>query len=254
MTRSEGPETGYPGSAGLPVDTPRPVPPGAPRPLDAVESLTQGAKALFSNLLPWVLAMLVVLAVTIILMVAVVVPVALSQYTADDQPAAVALSPMTVAALLLVGPIVFGLSMVWTLNVYGNAVRQVQGEPVTLGDFFRLRELGVPFVAYVLMGLVIVVGVVLLIIPGLVAAVLLMFIPYLVFSRPESGLRAMFRGSVEIVRRNPGPSLLLILFSLLLNAVGSLTVIGALITIPLTACMMAHAALQGTGDRLLHRT
>ncbi|NLA56064.1 MAG: hypothetical protein GX859_07185, partial [Corynebacterium humireducens] len=96
-------------------------------------------------------------------------------------------------------------------------------------------------------------GMLLLVIPGLVAAVLLMFVPYLAFSRPESGLSGIFRGSVDIVRANPGHSLLLILFSLLLNAVGSLTVVGVLITAPLNACMMAHAALQGSGDRLVHR-
>ncbi|AJE33964.1 hypothetical protein B842_10575 [Corynebacterium humireducens NBRC 106098 = DSM 45392] len=252
MTRPEDPYAANPGYPGYPADLPRPVPPGEPRPLDAVESLTQGTKALFSNVLPWVLAMLIVLAVTVILTVVLVAPVALREYAGEEQ--AVALSPATVAALVLVWLIVFVLGMVWTLNVYRNAVRQVQGEPVDLSDFFRLRELGVPFVAYVLMGLVTFVGMLLLVIPGLVAAVLLMFVPYLAFSRPESGLNGIFRGSVDIVRANPGHSLLLVLFSLLLNAVGSLTVVGVLITAPLNACMMAHAALQGSGDRLLHRS
>ncbi|HHU68554.1 hypothetical protein [Corynebacterium sp.] len=254
MTRPDDPHhTDYTGYAGLPAAVPQPVPPGEPRPLDAVESLTQGAKALCSNVLPWVLAMLIIIAVTVILTVVVVVPVVLRSSTGDVQPEVVALSPATVAALILVWLVTVMLSMVWTLNVYRNAVQQVQGGPVTLGDFFRLRELGVPFVAYVLMGLVTVIGLVLLVIPGLVAAVLLMFVPYLAFSRPESGLSGIFRGSVEIVRRNPGHSLLLVLFSLLLNAVGSLTVIGVLVTTPLNACMLAHAALQGSGDRLLHR-
>lgn len=248
MTRPEDPYAGY---AGQPAATPRPVSPGEPRPIDAVDSLTQGAKALFSNVLPWVLSMLVVLAVTVVVAAAVIVPVARVDYVGEEQP--VALSPATAAALLLVWLVTFILSTVWTLNVYRNAVRQVQGDAVTLGDFFRLRELGIPFVAYLLMGLVVFVGMLLLIIPGLVAAVLLMFVPYLAFSRPESGLAGIFRESVDVVRRNPGPSLLLVLFSLLLNAVGSITVIGVLITVPLNACMLAHAALQGSGDRLLHR-
>ena len=246
MSRPDDPHTRPPGPA-----APREVPPGEPRRLDAVESLTQGAKALFTNVLPWVLAMLLVLAVTVGLTLVVVVPLALGEYAAEEE--AVALSPAVVAGMILVWIIVFVLSMIWTLNVYRNAVRQVQGETVRVGDFFSPRDLGIPFVAYVVMSLIALVGLFLLVIPGLVAAVLLMFVPYLAFSRPEGGLAGIFRGSVAIVRRDPGPAVLLILFSLVLNALGSLTIVGVLFTTPLSACMLAYAALQGSGDRVVYR-
>lgn len=251
MTQPHDPYSGHPGYAGHQPPTPHMIPPGPPRRLDAVESLSQGWKALASNLLPWVLSMLVFLAVFVVLMVVAVVPIALSETASEDQ--AVALAPATVAALIIAYLIAFAIGVVWTLNVYRNAVRQVQGETVTLGSFFQVRDLGVPFVAYLLMSLAVFVGMLLLVLPGLALAVLLMFVPYLAFSRPETGLSGIFRGSVEIVRNNLGAALLLILFTMLLGAVGSLTVIGIFITQPLIAVMMAHAAVQGTGDRVVYR-
>ncbi|MDO5669008.1 MAG: hypothetical protein Q4G50_03290 [Corynebacterium sp.] len=251
MTQPHDPYAGYPGYSGHQPPTPHMIPPGPPRRLDAVESLSQGWKALSSNLLPWVLSMLVFLALIGIIIAVGVIPIALSETVSEDQ--AVALAPATVAALIIAYLIAFAIGMVWTLNVYRNAVRQVQGETVTLGSFFQLRELGIPFVAYLIMGLAVTVGMVLLILPGLALAVLLMFVPYLAFSRPETGLSGIFRGSLDIVKNNLGASLLLILFTLLLSAVGSLTVIGVFITQPLTAVMMAHAAVQGTGDRVVYR-
>lgn len=245
------PHDPYPGYAGHQPPTPHMIPPGPPRPVDAVASLTQGWKALASNLLPWVLAMLIFLAVFVVIIVVAVVPVALSETVSEDQ--AVALAPATVAALIIAYLIAFAIGVVWSLNVYRNAVRQVQGESVTVGSFFQFRDLGIPFVAYLLVSLATFLGMLLLIIPGLVVAFLLMFVPYLAFSRPETGLSGIFRGSVEIARNNLGASLLLVLFSLLLGAVGSITVIGIFITTPLVAMMMAHAGLQGSGDRMLYR-
>ena len=228
-----------------------PVPPGEDRRLDAVDSVTQGWRALAGSLLSWVLAFLLILVVTVGATLTLVIPIALTETPDEDR--AVALAPATVAVVIVVYAVLIVLSLLWTLNVYRNSVRQVQGESVAVADFFRVRGLGLPLVAYLLMSLTVAVGMVLLVIPGLLAAFFLMYVPYLACSRPEAGLAAAFRGSVAVARANPGASLLLLLFSLLLNVVGGLTVVGVLITTPLAACMMAYAALRGSGDRFVHR-
>ncbi|GAB3697634.1 hypothetical protein GCM10027595_11880 [Corynebacterium nasicanis] len=212
-----------------------------------MESLTQGWRALSANLVPWVVGLLIYLLVTVGLTLLVVMPIALQDTPGEED--SVALSPATVAALILVYTVLFVLGVIWTLNLYRNAVRQVQGEHVRVRDFFRVDGLGIPFVAYLLMTVLTIAGLLLFIVPGIVVAVFLMYVPYLVFSRPEAGIVAVFRGSVDIVRNNPGATLLLVLFSLLLGAVGSLTVIGVFITTPLAACLLAHATLKGSGDR-----
>lgn len=216
--------------------------------IDAVDSFSQGAKALFSNFLPWVLSLLVFIAVIVVLMVLMVVPVAVTASANPDGSPAV--NTVTVLVMILAYGVMIIGSFLWALNMYRNAVRQVRGETVTFMDFFRFRGLLPALGMYILMSIIIGIGLILLVIPGLVAAFFLSYALFLIFARPELGVMGAFKESVEIAKRNPGPTILLIIFAFLLNAAGSLVVIGVLVTTPLAACMMAHAALKGSGEQV----
>lgn len=235
----QGGYTGYAGQQNQPL-------PG--NQIDAVDSFSQGAKALFSNFLPWVLSLLVFIAVIVVLMVLMVVPVAVTASANPDGSPAV--NTVTVLVMILAYGVMIIGSFLWALNMYRNAVRQVRGETVTFMDFFQFRGLLPALGMYILMSIIIGIGLILLVIPGLVAAFFLSYALFLIFARPELGVMGAFKESVEIAKRNPGPTILLIIFAFLLNAAGSLVVIGVLVTTPLAACMMAHAALKGSGEQV----
>ncbi|AKK09575.1 hypothetical protein HCH15_08305 [Corynebacterium testudinoris] len=248
---SEGENSGYAGYSENPqaFDT-------SNRTIDAVESFTQGSKALFSNFLPWVLSFLVYFAVSVGIVLVAIVPIIVSSDVTTDaygneQPQ---FTPLGVIALVVAYLLLFAVSFVWSLNMYRNGVRQVRGENVTFGDFFKLSGLAAPLGVYLLVSILTLLGMVLFIIPGLVVAFFLYFALSLVFIRPQDGVLGALRNSFQIVKANPGATFLIVLFTILLQGVGSLIVIGIIVALPMTMCIVAHAALKASGEPIPYRS
>jgi uncharacterized membrane protein len=93
----------------------------------------------------------------------------------------------------------------------------------------------------ILVTIIFIIGLVLFVIPGIIAAVLLIFAPYLVMDRNEGPITAI-KQSFHAVTGHFWGVLLLIIASIVVNIVGVLLIgIGLLVSIPVTLLAMAHA-------------
>lgn len=94
--------------------------------------------------------------------------------------------------------------------------------------------------ASLLMGLAVAVGMVLLVIPGIIAAIMLQFSTYLVIDK-GLGVMESLKESVNMTKGNRWKLFGLMLILALMNAVGGLLFgIGLLVTVPITLMAMVH--------------
>jgi len=85
------------------------------------------------------------------------------------------------------------------------------------------------------------VGLILLVIPGIIAAVLLIFAPYFVMDRQMGPVEAM-KMSFHVVKEHFWGIFLLLLVAIVINIVGTLLFgVGLLISVPVTLLAIAHA-------------
>jgi uncharacterized membrane protein len=95
--------------------------------------------------------------------------------------------------------------------------------------------------ASILMGLITLFGFVLLIIPGIIAAVFLIFVPYIVVDRGLTPVAAI-KKSFHMVKGHFWSVLLLMLLLFVLNIAGALFFgIGLLLTVPVSMLTIVHA-------------
>jgi uncharacterized membrane protein len=118
----------------------------------------------------------------------------------------------------------------------------VDGRTPDVGMLFRSEGLLPYVIASILVGLAVGVGLILCIIPGLIAAFLFAFYGYgIVDGRTDDGIESM-KMSWNLVASNVVPMLLLFLIVIGINIVGLLLCgIGLLFTYPLTAVAFAYA-------------
>jgi len=111
----------------------------------------------------------------------------------------------------------------------------------------KLNDLWAPemfwsyLIASILVGLIVVAGIILLIVPGIIWALRYMFVPYLVIDR-KLGVMAALRESSRITLGHKWQLLGLVVVLGLLNILGLLAlVVGLLVTVPVTMLAVAHA-------------
>ena len=114
-------------------------------------------------------------------------------------------------------------------------------ETLTLADGYAT----IPFWQYlavkILTGIIVFVGFILLVVPGIIAALMLMFGNYLVVDKGLGPIAAM-KESMRITKGSRWKLLLFVLALAILNIVGALCVlVGLLVTIPVTMLAMVHA-------------
>ncbi|GIG26977.1 hypothetical protein [Cellulomonas denverensis] len=147
---------------------------------------------------------------------------------------------------------VYAAIMVWTLLVQLWSTRLglevTAGRPVTVRRFFSLRGLGRPAWAAVVVGLATGVGMLLCYLPGVVIAVLTMFVLPLVMDRGLS-LSDAVSESARLVRAHLGGSLLFVLAAGGILMVGSTAVVGILVAAPIAAivqgCLYREVTRRG---------
>ncbi|WP_440712987.1 YciC family protein [Gordonia sp. FQ] len=124
--------------------------------------------------------------------------------------------------------------------VYSGVLRVADGEPAGVREFLTLRRPIAYFVTVILLGLVTLIGFVLLIVPGLIAAFALQFAPIMVIEQKMSPTAAM-AASARLAFAKKSDSILVLLIQMAYSYAGSLAMVGVLVTLPTGAAFDVHA-------------
>jgi uncharacterized membrane protein len=104
--------------------------------------------------------------------------------------------------------------------------------PQTFWSFFAVKLLS---------AVVIIIGFILLIVPGIIVALMLVFAPYLVVDKQRGPIEAM-RESMRLTSGHKWMLLRLMVLIILLNILGAICfLVGLLVTIPVTSLAIVHA-------------
>lgn len=133
------------------------------------------------------------------------------------------------------------VSLVISIGLIRAALAIVDGRSPELNDLLSTNNLVTYFVASLLAGLIVAVGFLLCIIPGLIAIFLLQFFGYAIVDGRTSDPIEALKISYGLVSKNLGELLLFGILVFLVNLVGALLCgIGLLVTLPLTAIAIAY--------------
>lgn len=220
---------------------------------DAVQSISYGFKAFVESWTTWVgaFALLVVAMIVFlgILMVPLFAIAAASGDTSADVPMSAGLAIFLILATILF--IVF--CVIFQLNAARNAVRVVQGESITLRDFWRLDGLGTPILVSLVIFLLACVGA-LVIVGSIVAAVVFQFAYVAAFATRQATVGSALGSAWEVFKNNAGQAILLFILCYLLNLAGSFVIVGMVVTAPVVMLAQAHAYLVGIQAPVKPRT
>ncbi len=151
------------------------------------------------------------------------------------------------------------ISLVISLGLIRAALAIVDGRRPEIGDLISTDGIGTYIIASLLVAVLVVVGLILCIIPGLILGFLLQFFGYAIVDRkvdavttaPQSDPIGALRASVQVTSKNVGGLIVLAILSLLVNLVGAMLCgIGILVTLPVTAIALAYAWRFFTGGRI----
>ena len=135
-----------------------------------------------------------------------------------------------------------GLSMLLSMGItafFLHANDAIENVPV--GDLWHPRPFWKFVGATILSGIVIVVGLLLLIVPGIIFSLMFLFTSYIVIDRNLGPVKAM-KESKRITKGHRGKLLGLLLAVAGLNILGIMViVVGLLVSIPVTSLAMMHA-------------
>ena len=134
------------------------------------------------------------------------------------------------------------VSLILSMGLTRAALRVTDGGTPELSQLTETDQLGPYIVQSILVGLAIGIGILLCLVPGLIAAVLLAFTGYAVIDTRDGDAIGAIKRSFEIVKGNFGAVLGLTVLLFLINFVGFLLCgIGLLFTYPMTAVALAYA-------------
>ncbi len=195
----------------------------APRELDAMDVIGQGFKGFFRNWAPWTGAITVHF---IILVVVMFVPMLFGgvlalgsastsssyDYYGDSSFDSASTGMSAAAVLSIVLGVVIGLVYsCWMIgNIQCAASEEADGQRATFGDFFKSKNAFAVAGHSLVAALVVSAASLLFVIPGIIAAFLLYFVPYIKADNPQMSIGETFRASYELTKNNIGQSLLCI--------------------------------------------
>jgi uncharacterized membrane protein len=132
----------------------------------------------------------------------------------------------------------------------GGMLDIANGQPVTIGSFFKPRNVGNVIIASLLSGIIVGIGTVLCIVPGLIAAIMLLFTTVAVIDRNQSGIEGLST-SFNIAKANFGPAALTWLVTILVTIVGALVcLVGLLVAYPVATLITVYAYRRLSGAQV----
>lgn len=173
--------------------------------------------------------------------------------------------PSILASIIpIVGLILFILLPALAYGLTSMAIKATKGETVEISDIsVALKDNNKfiqSFILAIVGGILVVIGLILLIIPGLVLAVLFTYSMILLVIREYGAIDAL-KESVEIVKNNVGETILIVVIVAVLNIIGgiihiSVIPIGTLLTMPfgLIAYVLVFNSLTDTKKELIAET
>ena len=141
---------------------------------------------------------------------------------------------VTIVSLgILSGPMTVGFIML--------VERRRQGEPGSATDIFDgFSHFGASLVAFILVSIGVMIGLVLLVLPGLLFALAMAFTFHAIALDDEDATSAMAK-SFEIIKQNLALATVFLVIVLVLSGIGGATMFGSLLTTPFTLILMTLA-------------
>ncbi|OBA63583.1 hypothetical protein A5647_04525 [Mycobacterium sp. 1100029.7] len=163
----------------------------------------------------------------------------------------IAYGPASIA-VMIVGYILIFIAVVYMhAGLLTGGLDLADGKPVSIGSFFKPRNIGPVFVAALLVGVGTVVGSILCVIPGIIFAFLTLFAFTFVIDRSLSPVESV-KASIATVRANIGPSLLSWLVQYAVVLVGELLCgVGMIAAIPIAVLIQVYTYRKLTGGQVV---
>lgn len=220
-------QPGYAGSTYQGEDSP------IGRDVDAIQVIADSFRYFGRNWAQWIfgpLVQMVVLSILYLLLVAVLAGSGTSiDALAKSGSGSDALTGGLIAVMFLVLIAMF-LVLIWAASTwYKAANKQVDTGMLEIKDFLSFKNVAGLMAVYVLSTLVISLGFILLIIPGLFAAFFFTWMPAVKAARPELSVGETFGASIEVAKKNVGVTILVVVLIAVLYAVLSFTFVGMLL-------------------------
>ena len=136
-------------------------------------------------------------------------------------------------------------------SAYSSSLLDIaDGQPVTIGSFFKPRNLGAVIVAGVIIAVLTGIGYVLCIIPGLIVAFLTMFTVYALLDRNLSPIDAI-KASIDITRANLGNAILAwVLSALVVSAGVAVCYVGVIVAAPVASLFLVYSYRKLSGGQV----
>jgi uncharacterized membrane protein len=149
------------------------------------------------------------------------------------------------AILAIVIALAFALiAFIAQIGVQRAAIRSTQGIPPSFSEMFTTQNLGRYILYMIVFAILGVLGLILCILPGLLVFFFLQLGPYYILDKGLSVGDAV-KASVEAVRRNVGPALIMTIVNVLVQLLGGMFFgLLTLVTLPFAALFTAHMYRQ----------
>ena len=201
--------------------------------VDAIQVIADSFRYFGRNWAQWIFGPLVQMVVVLILYLLMIAVLAGSGTSIDalanSGSGSDALTGGLIAVMFLAFIAMF-LVLIWAVSTwYKAANKQVDTGILEIKDFLSIKNVAGLMAVNVLSTLVISLGFILLIIPGLFAAFFFTWMPAVKAARPELSVGETFGASIEVAKKNVGVTILVAVLIAVLYAVLSFTLVGMLV-------------------------
>ena len=212
------------------------------RDVDAIQVVADSFRYFGRNWAEWIFGPLVQMVVVLILYLLMFAVLAGSGASIDalansGSGSDAALTGGLIAVMFLAFIAMF-LVVIWSVSTwYKAANKQVDTGTLEITDFLSFKNVAGLMAVNVLSYLVITLGFILLVIPGLFAA-FFTWMPAVKAARPELSVGETFGASIEVAKKNVGVTILVLVLIAVLYAVLSFTIVGAILFPALNTLIM----------------
>jgi len=178
-----------------------------------------------------------------------------SSYSSDDTGfsysySATSLGPASIAVLVLGYLVLLVVAAAISSAQYVGLLGIADGQPTTIGSFFKPRYIGPMILLTLIVGVLVAIGYVLCVIPGLIVALFAIFAHAVLVDRGLSPIDSL-KASIEIVKANVGQVILVWLVAGLIGIAGALACgVGVLVSAPLASLMLVYTYRRLSGGQV----